>query len=63
MVREFNKVKLKNGDVGYIADKLDDSHFYADVSNSSGEISTVLISINDIESVFVETETPLSKVV
>jgi len=60
VVREFDKIKLKNGDIGYIADKLDDTHFYADVSNSTGEISTVLITFDDILSIFVETEHPIS---
>jgi len=63
MVREFDKVKLKSGDVGYIADKLDDTHFYADVSKSTGEISTVFISLDDIASVLVEIERPLSEFV
>ena len=60
MICEFDKVKLKNGEIGYIADKLDDTHFYADISKSTGEISTVLITLADIASVFVETERPIS---
>ena len=60
MIREFDKVKLKNGEIGYIADKLDDTHFYADISKSTGEISTVFITLADIASVFVETERPIS---
>ena len=55
MVSEFDKIKLKSGEVGYIADKLDDTHFYADISKSTGEISTILITLTDIASVFVET--------
>ena len=60
MVREFDKIKLISGEVGYIADKLDDTHFYADISKSTGEISTILITLADIASVFVETEHPIS---
>ena len=56
MVSEFDKIKLINGDIGYISDKLDDTHFYADISKSTGEIATILINLSDIESIFIETE-------
>ena len=56
MINEFEKIRLKNGDIGYIVDKLDDKHFYADISKPTGEILTVFITINDIASVFEETE-------
>jgi len=62
MVSEFDKVKLKSGVIGYISDKLDDTHFYADISKSTGEISTVFITIDDILSVFEETERPIKEV-
>jgi hypothetical protein len=58
MIKEFDKIKLKSGDIGYIADKLDDTPFYADVSMPAGDISTILITLADIASVFVETEIP-----
>lgn len=61
MIREFDKIKLKSGEIGYIADKLDDTHFYADVSQVTGEISTMLITADDIASVFIETEYSLSE--
>ena len=51
MVQEFAKIKLKSGETGYIADKLDDTHFYADVSIGAGEISTVFITADDIANV------------
>ena len=59
MIKEFDKIKLKSGEVGYIADKLDDRHFYADVTVAGGDITTIFISIDDIASVFVETEHPI----
>ena len=59
LIQEFNKVKLKNGDIGYIADKFDDTHFYADISLDTGDKVTKLISVNDIASVFIETECPI----
>jgi len=42
--------------MGYIVEKLDESHFYADISKLTGEIATVYIALSDIESVFMETE-------
>jgi len=62
MIREFDKIKLKSGEIGYISDKLDDTHFYADVSQTTGEIVTILITTEDIASVFIETEHSLSEV-
>jgi hypothetical protein len=60
MLQEFSKVKLKSGNIGYITDKLDDVHFYADVAEPTGDISTIFVSLDDIESVLVETEHSLS---
>jgi hypothetical protein len=61
MIQEFNKIKLKNGDIGYISEKLDDTHFYADIAKTTGEMATVFITIDDIASVFVESERPISE--
>jgi len=63
LIKEFDKIKLKNGNIGYIADKLDETHFYADISDATGEISTVFITADDIASVFEEIEYPLARAV
>ena len=56
MINTLDKVKLKNGNVGYVSEKLDDTHFYVDISQPTGEISTIFIRLDEIASVFVETE-------
>ena len=61
MLKEFDKVKLKSGEIGIIVDKLDDEDFYVDVvKKDTGETVTTFVSINDIVSVFIETEHPIS---
>lgn len=42
--------------ISLIVDKMDDTHFYADISTPTGAISTMHITIADIESVFEEIE-------
>jgi preprotein translocase subunit YajC len=61
MIKEFDKVRLTSGNIGYVVDVLDDRHFYVDVSHPAGEISTVFVNIEDIASVFEETERTLAR--
>jgi hypothetical protein len=63
MPREYDKIKLKTGEIGRILEDFGDGSYIAEISLKTGDIETTEIKISDIASVFVETETPLSLVV
>jgi hypothetical protein len=63
MPSEYDKIKLKTGEIGRILEDLGDGSYIAEISLKTGEIDTTEIRLRDIASVFVETETPLSAVV
>ena len=43
-----------------MSEKLDAANFYVDVAQLTGEISTIFVRLEDIASVFVETEQPIT---
>jgi len=63
MIREYTKVRLKTGEIAHIIEILEQNVAYvAEIIRQSGEFSVTIDQINhsEIESIFVETETPLS---
>jgi Flp pilus assembly CpaF family ATPase len=60
-VVEGSKVRLTNGLVAWVVEVFDQSNFLAEVLSARGTIDeTKDITINDIKSVFVEHEEPMS---
>jgi len=63
MIKEYDKVRLKTGEIARISEILEDGVAYiAEIIRRSGEFSVTVdhIKYEDIQSVFVETEKPLT---
>jgi len=56
MIKEYDKIRLKTGQIGRILELLNDDAFIAEIYLEDGGIDTTEIKISDILSVFVETE-------
>ena len=59
MLRIYDKVRLKTGEIGRILEDFGDETYIAEVSLKTGEIDTLEIKKEEIASVFIETEKPL----
>jgi len=65
MISEYDKVRLKTGELARISEVLEEGVAYiAEIFRKNGDFSVVIEQIkhNEIESVFVETEKSLSHV-
>ena len=56
MIKAYDKIRLKTGEIGRILELLSDDSFIAEIYLEDGEIDTTEIKITEILSVFVETE-------
>lgn len=64
MIKEYDKIRLKSGEIARICEILEDEALYiAEVFQKSGDISVEHIAYSDIVSIFTETEKPLAKAV
>ena len=66
MVNEYDKVRLKTGEIARISEVLEPGVAYiAEIFRKNGEFTVTIDQINhdDIAAVFLETETPLIKAV
>ncbi|MCL2633329.1 MAG: hypothetical protein FWD34_02320 [Oscillospiraceae bacterium] len=64
MIKQFDHIKLKSGKRAVIVEIWEQGVAYeADIEIAINEYETKTIKHTDIESVFIEVETPLSKVV
>jgi hypothetical protein len=64
MIRQYDHIKLKSGKHAVIVEIWEQGVAYeADIEIMPHEYETETIKHSDIESVFIEIETPLSKVV
>ena len=55
----YDKIRLKTGELGRILEDFGDGAYIAEISRKSGEIDTTEIRIEEIASIFIETEKPL----
>ncbi|MDR0293928.1 MAG: hypothetical protein LBH95_07240 [Oscillospiraceae bacterium] len=63
MIKQYDHIKLKSGKHAVIVEIWEQGVSYeADIEVAPGEYETKTIKHTDIESVFVEVETPLAKV-
>ncbi|MCL1807925.1 MAG: hypothetical protein FWG31_09520 [Oscillospiraceae bacterium] len=60
MIKEYDRVRLVNGELGRILEILAPSVFLAEVVRKSGGIDTTEIKLTDIKSKFIEVEEPIS---
>ena len=66
MIKEYDKVRLKTGEIARIAEVLKkDTAYIAEIVRRNGEFSVTVEQIlhGEIASVFTETETPLAQAV
>jgi len=56
VIKAYDKIRLKTGEIGRILELLSDDSFIAEIYLEDGEIDTTEIKITEILSVFVETE-------
>ena len=64
MVKEYDKIKLKTGEIARISEILEDKVAYiAEIFTKSGGMSVEQIRYNDIASVFEEIERPVAKAI
>ena len=62
MIKQYDHIKLKSGKHAVVVEVWKQGVSYeADVEVSPGEYTTETIKHTDIESVFIEVETPLAK--
>ena len=63
MIHECDKVRLKTGEIARISEVLEAGVAYiAEIFRKNGDFAITIdqINHNDIESIFIETETPLA---
>jgi hypothetical protein len=61
MINEFDKIKLKTGEIAVICEILEKNIAYiAEVYNRDGKMSVEQIAYGDIASVFEEVERPIA---
>ena len=60
MIAEYDKVRLKTGEIARIVEILDTNVFLAEIATKSGDINTTEINKNNIRAKIVEVEQPLS---
>ena len=60
MIKEYDRVRLVNGELGRILEILAPSVFLAEVVRKSGGIDTTEIKLTDIKRKFIEVEEPIS---
>ncbi|MCL2108061.1 MAG: hypothetical protein FWH20_01770 [Oscillospiraceae bacterium] len=64
MIRQYDKIKTKDGKIAVIVEVLEPQKaFIADIEVAEDDFTTETIFYSDIMSVFVEVETPLERVV
>jgi len=63
MLKEYDKVRLETGEVARIVEVLKDGVAYvAEVYKDDGKVSVEPVNIEDIKTVFVESEMPVRRV-
>lgn len=62
MINEYDKIRLKTGQIGRILEILDSDAYIAEIFHSDGNVDTSEIRHTEIASVFKEIETPLGLV-
>ena len=60
MIAEYDKVRLKTGEIARIVEILDSNVFLAEIATESGNINTTEINKSNIRAKIVEVEQPLS---
>ena len=60
MVSEGDKVKLRSGDIALISEVLDDGVMYIAEIFTRGGVSVDHVAYNEIQSIFIETESPVA---
>jgi len=63
MIKQYDKVKMKNGKFAIIVEILESQKAYiADIELSDGEYTTETISYSDISAIMVEVEQPIDQI-
>jgi hypothetical protein len=60
MIKEYDKIRLKTGELARIVEVLDTDVFLAEVATKTGDINTTEIYKKDISAKIVEVEQPLT---
>ena len=63
MIQEYDKIRLKTGEIGRILEILSEDAYMAEIFLKGGEIDTTEIKRDDIVSVFIETEQPIAQAI
>ena len=59
MIKVYDKIRLKSGELGRILEDFGDGAYIAEISKKSGEIDTLEIKQEEIASIFEEVEKPV----
>ena len=62
MINEYDKVRLKTGEIARIVEILDTNVYLAEVATKNGDINTTKINKRDIATIIVEVERPIAAV-
>ena len=62
MINEYDKVRLKTGELARIVEILDTNVYLAEVAAKNGDINTTEINKKDIATIIVEVEKPIAAV-
>ncbi|MCL2236274.1 MAG: hypothetical protein FWB98_07540 [Defluviitaleaceae bacterium] len=60
MIKEYDKVRLKTGELARVVEVFSDSIFLAEVVSKAGDVDTTEITIDQIQTIFEETERSLA---
>jgi hypothetical protein len=63
MFKEYDKIRLKTGEVATILEIFDPTSFLVEIFKKSGGIETPEIKLSDIQSKFIEYEEPVNAVI
>ena len=63
MVREYDKIRLINGEIGRILEILSPSVFLAEIARKNGGIDTTEVRLSEIKSKFIEHEEPIAQAI